>query len=334
MQFMKVNVFITVDTEHSIGGAFRDPNLKPVGNDRRIFGRIGDKEYGIPLIMDIADRYGIPLTFFVEVLNKYYFGEEESRTVCKYIIDRGHDVQLHLHPNYLNFTLPDPRQMKFSDLIGTYSLSKQVELIEEGKSILVKNGVPEPIAFRAGCFGANQDTLRALKETGFIIDSSYNTAYLGSPCLLDDIRINDLTYLEGIYEFPITNFVESSKLRSKRFMPLDINGVSFQETKTVLNHARYNGPQNITIILHSFNFVKAYNVQYSRTKPRRHVIKRFDNLCAFLDENNDVFKTKTFGSLDKKQLTKMSLHSSNTFSRVPAKLSLMRGLEQLKDNWL
>lgn len=67
----KTNVFITVDTEHSIGGAFSNPNLKPVGNEKRIYGKIGNKYYGIPLIMDIADEYGIPLTFFVEVMNKY-----------------------------------------------------------------------------------------------------------------------------------------------------------------------------------------------------------------------------------------------------------------------
>lgn len=99
----KVTVFITVDTEHSIGGAFSDPKLKPVGNEKRIFGKIGDKTYGIPLIMDIADADKIPTTFFVEVLNKHHFGEAETREVCKYILDRGHDVQLHLHPNYLTF---------------------------------------------------------------------------------------------------------------------------------------------------------------------------------------------------------------------------------------
>jgi len=115
-----VNVFITVDTEHSIGGAFMRKDARPVGNDRRVWGRIGTKVYGIPLIMDIADSFGLKLTFFVEVLNKYFFGENESREVCEYILKRGHDVQLHLHPNYLNFTLKDPRQRQFTDLIGRY----------------------------------------------------------------------------------------------------------------------------------------------------------------------------------------------------------------------
>ena len=328
----KVNVFITVDAEHSIGGAFKDPKLKPVGNGKRIYGKIGDKFYGIPLMMDIADRYGIRLTFFVEVLNKYYFGEEETKKVCEYILNRGHDVQLHLHPNYLNFNSPNPCQQNYSDFIGTYSLAEQIELISEGIKVLIQNGVSKPIAFRAGCFGANQDTLKALKENGFLIDCSYNRAYIGETCFLKDNGINDLAYFNGIWEFPITNFIESTKLRTKRFMPLDINGVSYQEMKYFLNKTKSDGPRNITILLHSFSFIKPYDVQYNKVKPRWQVIKRFEKLCKYLKDNSDSFEVRTFGSINEKELTQMSLNSLHVFPRVPAKFSLMRGLQQLKDN--
>lgn len=327
----KVNVFITVDTEHSIGGAFKDPNLKPVGNEKRIFGKIGDKFYGIPLIMDIAEVYNIHLTFFMEVLNKYYFGEKETRGVCEDVIKRGHDIQLHMHPNYLNFNLPNPQKQFFSDFIGDYGLKDQIELIEEGIKILTHNGVSRPIAFRAGCFAANRETLKALKENGFLIDCSYNRASIGKTCFLNDNGINDLAYFNGIWEFPVTNFIESTKLRPKRFMPLDINGVSFQEMKYVLNKAKTNGPRNITILLHSFSFIKAYDIQYYKVKPRWYVIKRFKKLCHFLNENSDVFEVRTFGSLDKKKLFQMSQASSHFIPEVPAIFSSIRGLQQLKD---
>jgi hypothetical protein len=327
----KVNVFITVDTEHSIGGAFGDRNLKPVGNQKRIWGQIGDKSFGIPLMMDIAETYSVRLTFFVEVLNKYYFGKSESKQICEYIMNRGHDVQLHLHPNYLNFTLNNPLEKSYSDLIGTYSSDKQIELIKEGIEILMQTGVPRPIAFRAGCFGANEETLRALKAVGVLIDSSYNKAYLGDTCLLDNKGINDLTFLNEIWEFPITNFVESTKVRPKRFKPLDINGVSFQEMKYILNQAKEGGLRNITIIMHSFSFLKPYDVQYDSVKPREYVIRRFEKLCNFLKQNPDAFKTRTFGSLHKEELTEMSRQSVHAFYRVPATLSLMRGFQQLKD---
>src|SRR3546814_9494722 len=38
--------------------------------------------------------------------------------------------------------------------------------------MLVRAGAPEPVAFRAGNFGANDDTLRALDALGFLFDSS------------------------------------------------------------------------------------------------------------------------------------------------------------------
>lgn len=328
----KVRVFITVDTEHSIGGAFSDRNLKPVGNEKRVWGNIGDKSFGIPLMMDIAETFDFRLTFFVEVMNKYYFGEGESKKICQYIMDRGHDVQLHLHPNYLNFTLNNPLEKTYSDLIGTYDSEKQTELIQEGIEMLIRNGAPRPVAFRAGCFGANEKTLRALKAAGVLIDSSYNKAYVGDTCLLDTRQINDLAYLDGIWEFPITSFVETTKLRAKRFKPLDINGVGFREMKSVLDQAKEKGPRNITIILHSFSFVKPYDVQYDRVRPRWNVIQRFKKLCRYVSENSDLFEVKTFGSLDREKLTQWSQQSIHFCPEVPAIFSIMRGFQQLKDD--
>ena len=223
-------------------------------------------------------------------------------------------------------------QKIYSDFIGTYPSEKQIELIKEGIEILIRNGVPRPIAFRAGCFGANEETLRALKAVGFLIDSSYNKAYIGDTCLLDNHQINDLTYLNGIWEFPVTNFLESTKLRPNRFKPLDISGVSFQEMKYVLNQAKESGPRNITIIMHSFSFLKPYDIQYKTVRFRENVIQRFRKLCKFLKENTKLFEVRTFASLNQKELTHLSQQSSHVFPHVPPMLSIMRGFQQLKDN--
>ncbi len=327
-----VNVFITIDTEHSIGGAFRDPQLQPVGNQKRIFGEIGNREYGIPLIMDIADRYGVRVVFFVEVFNKHFFGAEETQIVVDYILGRGHEVQLHLHPNYLNFTTANPQAVEFSDLCGDYPLDQQIEILAEAKRLLVACGAPEPTAFRAGCFGADMNTLKALTENGFLFDSSYNQAYLGGPCLLPDWTQNDLAQREGLFEFPVTNFIEKTGLRSKRSMPLDINGVSFEEMRFVLDASRgAYGPQNITIILHSFSFVKAYDVQYQKVKPRRHVIRRFEKLCNFLAENRADFNVNTYADIKPDDLGRMLTCRSDVFPEIPAVLSLARFGGQLLD---
>lgn len=249
----KVDVFITVDTEHSIGGAFRNPALKPVGNKKRIYGKIGDRYFGIPLIMDIADRYGISVTFFVEVLNHYYFGKDETRQVCRYILERGHDVQLHLHPNYLNFTRQYPEELVFKDNMSAYGAARQTELIQEGKELLQEYGVKEPVAFRAGNYGADQNTIGALSKNGFVFDSSYNLAFPHKNSPLFAQPLNDLARIEDIFELPVTCFQEDIGFFKKR-VPMDINGAGFRQMRDTLRFASKNNFRCVTFILHSFSF--------------------------------------------------------------------------------
>lgn len=327
-----INIFLTIDTEHSIGGAFSNPDLKPVGNLKRIYGQVGEKKYGIPLIMDIGDTYGLKFSFFLEVLNRYYFGESETREVCQYILKRDHDVQLHIHPNYLNFNCEVPGKLKYSDFMSEFSFNRQTQLLTEGRDLLIKYGAHKPVAFRAGSYGANISTLEALKKTGFLIDCSFNRAYCNRTCFIPESDVNDLSKMNGIWEFPVTNFIENSHIRTKRFMPMDINGVSFQEMKQVLENAAENGPQNITIILHSFSFIKAFDVQYVKVRPRETVIRRFEKLCLFLAENKDRFKVMTFDGLGEADLLNLSKTSRHTYLDMPPIFSLMRGFEQLKDN--
>ena len=329
-----MNVFITVDTEHSIGGAFQHPELKPVGNRRRIYGYIGAKAFGIPLIMEIADRWGIALTFFLEVLNKAYFGENETKEVCHYILDRKYDVQLHLHPNYLNFAKSPQSELRFSDRLSQYKLKQQVELIREGKELLTKYGAPPPIAFRAGNYAANKATLKALKANGFLIDSSYNRSCSESFIENSFAEINDLAHMENIWEFPITNFIESLPLRKKRTKPLDLNGVSFEEIRHTLEQAKLKGMTQITIILHSFSFIKTYDLQYTRVKPRRRAIRRFEKLCKFLHDNSVSFRTKTFGSLKEEELIQTIPISPHFFPKVPPMASIRRLAHQIADRLL
>lgn len=330
-----VNVFLTVDVECSIGGAFANPSLKPVGSAKRVFGRFNGQEYGIPLMMDIAERYNLSLVFFVEAFHQHFFGPDGAREVVEVILEREHDLQLHLHPNYLNFTLPRPQDLQFSDLCGRYSLEQQIEMIAEAQQMLVDCGAPVPIGFRAGSFGANTDTLKALAANAFLIDSSYNQAYVSSTCLLPNWGLNDLNEWEGLFEFPVSQFIERTGLRCSRYMPLDINGVSFEEMRYVLNASRRgNGPRNLTIILHSFSFLKPYDVQYRRVRPRYNVIRRFEKLCRFLAENERDFDVRKLCELTESELLGMMPSRCDRVPVMPAYWSLARFGGQLYDRWV
>jgi hypothetical protein len=179
------------------------------------------------------------------------------------------------------------------------------------------------------------DTLKALGANGFLIDSSYNQAYLNKTCLFPDLRLNDLSECSGIFEFPITQFKERSGLRTLRSMPLDVNGVSFEEMRYVFNASRFDaGPRNIVILLHSFSFIKPYDVQYKRTRPRWNVIRRFEKLCRFLAENENTFQVKTFRGLSRTDLSRMMGGRCDKVPMMPAYLSLARFGAQLFDRWI
>ena len=307
-----VKIFITIDVETSIGGAFAKPDkLRPVGADKRIYGQIGKREFGIPLIIDILNKHNLKATFFVEPFCSFYFGEKIIKEICHYILNRGHDVQLHLHPDYQIFKCPDwqeraKRKELFPDIIAKYTLDEQINLIKQGKKILEKYGI-KPIAFRAGCFGANLNTLMALKENDFLIDSSYNLSFLGKTCFIHPLHLtshlspltsyvsrltylNDLTLINGIYELPITNYYDFKIGNFKRLRTLDVCAVSFYEMKKILRYALKKGPKHITFILHSFSLIKKRDVQYKTARPNFIVISRFKKLCEFLSKNKNLFE--------------------------------------------
>lgn len=328
----KVNVFLTVDTEHSIGGAFQNPALKPVGSNRRVFCHFNKKTYGIPLIMDIADRFGLRMTFFVEALSSLYFGIQETRKICESILDRRHEVQLHVHPNFLNFSLPEPRTKKHSDTIGVYSLNRQIEILGDAKERLENCGVKPVTAFRAGNYGANMDTLKALKSIGIFVDCSYNQACVGTSCLLPDLQVNDLYLLDDVHELPVTNFTEYFMHYNGRMKYLDMNGVSASQTIHLLAQAAENGPGHITLVMHSFSFIKSFDAQYTRVRVRHFLIKEFEAICRFLAENSQIFHVMCVGQLKDTPGAKSFSSRSHVFPRVPVQKSLRNKLFQVFDN--
>ena len=328
----KINVFLTIDTEHSIGGAFQYPALKPVGSNRRVFCCFNDKAHGIALIMDIADRFGLRMTFFVEALSSLYFGIQETRKICEAILSRGHDVQLHVHPNFLNFSLPEPRAKKYPDTIGSYNLERQMEILEYAKQILEKCGVKQVTAFRAGNYGANMDTLKALKSIDISIDCSYNQACVGTSCLLPDLQINDLSLIDGVFELPVTNFTEHFLHLNGRMKYLDINGISASQTAHLLAQSAENGLQHITLVMHSFSFIKNFDPQYKRVRVRNFKIKEFETICRFLSENSHIFNVISVGQLKDTAGSKRLSCGSHVFPQVPVQKSLRHKLFQVFDS--
>lgn len=289
----KIRVYFTIDTETSLGGAWRNPAFKPLPVELTIFGKRGSRNYGIPLIMDILDQHGFRGTFFTEVFCSYVLGEDPVAGVCRYIQDRGHDLQLHLHPIYKFYRdaqagLP-PRQI---DLFFQLSPDEQHQLLGEGVELFRRFSGKAPRAFRAGCYGASEATLTALRTLGVEIDSSYNLSYLDRTCGFQTRPLNAPAQMEGVCEFPVTNFRVAG---AAGYKPLEISAVSVAEIVSTIRGVRETGCRDVVLMLHSFSLLKNLGVRFENCRPDGIVIQRLRKLCARLDEMRDEVEVGVLG---------------------------------------
>src|SRR3546814_13013590 len=117
--------------------------------------------------MDMLERHGLTGVFFVDPMPALVYGPKIIAEIVRPIVARGHEVQLHIHTEWLRFARFNPAGKLTGRNIGDFPLSAQKKLIGLSRDILVSAGAPEPHAFRAGHFGATDDTLRAPAAPAF-----------------------------------------------------------------------------------------------------------------------------------------------------------------------
>jgi peptidoglycan/xylan/chitin deacetylase (PgdA/CDA1 family) len=298
-----IDVYLTIDTECSMGGAWNTPGCEPVAPARAVLGCQGRHRYGTPLIMDILEEHGLRGTFFVETFAGAVVGEAPLREAYAEIAARGHDVQLHLHPVYRYYALVEEGRLALDqvpspiDDIGAQPVEAQIELIEEGRTIFGRLLGRSPVAFRAGNYAASDATLAALGKLDFRYDSSFNAAYRGrSRTIGNPGSANSPWEVGAVWEVPVTVFATGAG-RLAGLKPLEISAVSFLEIRRVLEQAERLGMGTVTLIMHSFSLFKAADAQFTRLRPDRLVIRRFRRLCRFLAEGRHRFRVRTFSEV-------------------------------------
>src|SRR5215211_5686314 len=85
---------ITIDVEA------RPPRSKTDPLDRLIWGRFPEGEFGIGRMMSIAERHGVKLTMFLDYAEEHLYGDA-LLDVGREILRRGHDLELHIHPEFM-----------------------------------------------------------------------------------------------------------------------------------------------------------------------------------------------------------------------------------------
>lgn len=281
------NVYLTIDTEYSSGLV---TDLSETGRRdnfaRSIACLTPDGPSGITHKLDLFEQHGIRAVFFVDPMPALVWGVAAIEDVVAPILEAGQDVQLHCHTEWL--AIADSRNPLASKRTGQnlydFPFEEQCELLAYARDVLVAAGAPKPISFRAGNYGADDDTLRALKTLGLRYDSSH------CPALPDASRISlgpdDLDPLlhKGLIEVPTGSIGELGGGQRHA----QITAITLAEMRAAIRHARDTGRTSFTLVTHSFELINRRKLAANRI-----VRRRFEGLCRSLASMRGV-RTATY----------------------------------------
>jgi hypothetical protein len=171
-----------------------------------------------------------------------------------------------------------------------FNAEEQVQLLAVGVDLLKGAGESNPTAFRAGGFGFNRDSIPACAANNILFDSSYNASHFGPESgLKEGTIIVEPIYIEGVYEYPMTNFEDGTGgLRHTQ-----LTACSFKEMERLLWQALEQERKAFTILSHGFELLDP-----RRGRPDSQVIGRLKHLCKFFEKNSDAFRVVGFNDLE------------------------------------
>lgn len=175
-------VFITIDTEYS-SGLYTGPHAADRAENfaRSIACITPQGPAGIGHKLEMLARHGQKAVFFVDPMPALVWGLAAIEDIVAPIIAAGQDVQLHCHTEWLEHagSASPLASRRTGRNLADFPLEDQCAILGYARDTLMAAGAPAPVAFRAGNYGANDDTLRALAMLGIAYDSSHCPALTG-----------------------------------------------------------------------------------------------------------------------------------------------------------
>jgi peptidoglycan/xylan/chitin deacetylase (PgdA/CDA1 family) len=224
-------------------------------------------KWGLLDQLHLFNRHGMKAVCFVEALSSHVVGDEHLRRICGEIQQLGHEVQMHLHPEWLLMAeTPGLRELG-AQAMATMPLDRQIALMETGLAALHRVGMTTVSAHRAGGFLANRDTLRAASAVGLRFESSYNADFLTKGCdiALDAVQIAPAR-IEGVWSFPVANLITAAG----QWRHMQVCAVSDSEIRAGLRRLAEAGADHATLVSHSFELISR-----DRSKPNPVLVRRF-----------------------------------------------------------
>lgn len=142
----------------------------------------------------IANEFQIPITQMYNPHNfsTSYITPERAEFLTNWVRHRrdtqGDEIGLHIHmyPDFVKLTGVTPITDQtwgggwtpgYDILTSAYSYDDMVRILSYAKEVFKEHDLGQPSSYRAGAWFANLETLAALSDTGFLVDSSGRTPY-------------------------------------------------------------------------------------------------------------------------------------------------------------
>lgn len=141
-----------------------------------------------------SEKHNIPVTQFFNPSIYLNITNDVSDQRAKYLTDwikkrqeKGDEIGLHLHMHYKlieTIGIPVRKSPQWTPLdnghtvpMTAYSYEEQKKMLQWSQEKFAEKGLLSPTSFRGGGWFANLDTLQALEDTGFRVDSSGRDYY-------------------------------------------------------------------------------------------------------------------------------------------------------------
>ena len=307
-------VFLTIDTEfawrHHAAGLDVETiyarSIEPAG-------------VGLSYQLDLLAEHGLKACFFVDPMPALVFGLAPVKRMVDTILAAGQEVQLHLHPSWTGARVGDRGACYGRFQLHEYTLAEQRDLIRGAAELLVAAGAPPPVAFRAGSFAANDDTMVALAALGFTYDSSHNGGEAAaSRIALPPAQIAPVAH--HLIEVPVTVIEDAPGL----WRTFQLCALSGAESAAALDHAVAEDHAAVTIVSHGFELANRLGTRANAVH-----VRRFDTLCRLLALRKAALPTVHFA--DRPPL---ATGQDDTPLGANALRRRLRQAEQLWSNWV
>jgi hypothetical protein len=292
-----LNVFITVDTEIWCNGWDNLDQKFPESFKKYVYGPTAKGNFALPGKLSILEEYNIPAVFFVEPLFSAKFGLDPLQEIVGILQEKNQEIQLHMHTEWVDEVgdalLPGITN-KLRNL--TYcSREQQSHLIRWGLDRMAEVGVDNINAFRAGSFGANRDTLRAVADNKLTFDTSYNlSGSFGVADMAPGEFLNHPRFIDNVHEYPVS--VVKDPIR-RTYRNVQINALSYAELVNYLDSAFEMGWDSVVVVTHNFELLSP-----DKTQADKFAVNRFRRFCQYLDNNRDRFNVTGFRELTPKNI--------------------------------